>query len=493
MEEWGYKIIGSPFTTQSRGTAILFKNSFEFEILKSTFDKRGNYTLCEISLHNGFSLILGSIYGPNKDNPAFIHTLSDLLEEFNNPNILLGGDWNCNRSFEIDNLKYVSENNKRMSNAIGDLCNNYSLVDAWRINNPTIRKFTWLQGVSNKQSRLYYFLCNGELLSITKNFSIKHKYRSDHAPIMCTLLLDNDSRGPGTWKMNNSLLKEKDFSVIITKEINNFKAVYAATPYNPNYIEAISHRFKIMISPTLFRETLLVTLRGAIIRYSKNRKKLKQNELDELERRIRTLDNTLSTGTASPADIIQLTELNLALVNIRKENFKGAYIRSRANWLEYGEKPSKFFLNLENKNKVNKNISEIELDNGRTITNQQEILSNLKKFYENLYQRQTPPYNHNIQEDPLLFPKTLTNQEKLDLETPITKTELDEALKNMNNNKSPGLDGYSAEFFKTFWRQLGDFFLDCINQCFQDNQLTNSQLQGLITCIPKTGKARNLI
>ena len=222
LEEWGYKIVCSPFTTQSRGTAILFKNSFEFEILKSTCDERGNYTLCEISLHNGFSLILGSVYGPNQDDPAFIHTLSDLLEEFNNPNMLLGGDWNCTRSFEVDNLNYISENNRRMSKALGDLCNNYSLVDAWRINNPTVKKFTWLQGVSNKQSRLDYYLCNDELLSITKNFSIKHKYWSDHAPITCTLLLDNASRGPGTWKMNNSLLKEKEFSKMIIKEINTF-------------------------------------------------------------------------------------------------------------------------------------------------------------------------------------------------------------------------------------------------------------------------------
>ena len=252
-----------------------------------------------------------------------------------------------------------------------------------------------------------------------------------------------------------------------------------------------------MISPTLFWETLLATLRGAIIRYSKNRKKLKIKEVDELEHRIRNLDNKVSSGTASPAEIIQLTELNLALVNIRKETLKGAYIRSRANWLEYGEKPNKFFLNLENKNKINKNISEIELDNGRVITNQREILNNLKIFYEKLYQRTPPPppppTNNNPQEDPPLFPKTLTNQEKVNLETPITKTELDEALKKMKNNKSPGLDGYSAEFFKTFWHQLGDFFLDCINQSFQDNKLTTSQLQGLITCIPKSGKARNLI
>ena len=63
----------------------------------------------------------------------------------------------------------------------------------------------------------------------------------------------------------------------------------------------------------------------------------------------------------------------------------------------------------------------------------------------------------------------------------------------MKNNKSPGLDGYSAEFFKIFWPQLGHFFLECINECFINNCLTDSMTQGLITCLPKPGKPRNLI
>ena len=63
----------------------------------------------------------------------------------------------------------------------------------------------------------------------------------------------------------------------------------------------------------------------------------------------------------------------------------------------------------------------------------------------------------------------------------------------MKNNKSPGMDGYSPEFFKKFWDQLGWFFLESINESFANGQLTESQTQGMITCIPKSGKARNLL
>ena len=70
---------------------------------------------------------------------------------------------------------------------------------------------------------------------------------------------------------------------------------------------------------------------------------------------------------------------------------------------------------------------------------------------------------------------------------------MDEALKQLKNNKSPGIDGYSPEFFKKFWPQLGHFYLDCINECYKNGQLTDSLSQGIITCLPKPGKAWNLI
>ena len=57
------------------------------------------------------------------------------------------------------------------------------------------------------------------------------------------------------------------------------------------------------------------------------------------------------------------------------------------------------------------------------------------------------------------------------------------------NNKSPGLNGYSAEF----WAQLGNHLLACINNSYKKGTLTTSQKQGLITCLPKSGKARNLL
>ena len=62
-------------------------------------------------LPNDNNIIIGTIYGSNLDNEAFYKELNETLSTFNNPVIILGGDWNCTRDFQLDNNNYVSANN----------------------------------------------------------------------------------------------------------------------------------------------------------------------------------------------------------------------------------------------------------------------------------------------------------------------------------------------------------------------------------------------
>jgi hypothetical protein len=54
-------------------------------------------------------------------------------------------------------------------------------------------------------------------------------------------------------------------------------------------------------------------------------------------------------------------------------------------WIEEGEKPTKYFCGLESKNDTSKIIPKIERDDGKTITKQFDILKETKVFYEELY------------------------------------------------------------------------------------------------------------
>ena len=60
----------------------------------------------------------------------------------------------------------------------------------------------------------------------------------------------------------------------------------------------------------------------------------------------------------------------------------------------------------------------------------------------------------------------------------------------MKNDKSPGIDGYTVEFYKFFWVDICNFLIRSINQAHRDGQFSISQRRGMITCIPKEGKSK---
>ena len=89
--------------------------------------------------------------------------------------------------------------------------------------------------------------------------------------------------------------------------------------------------------------------------------------------------------------------------------------------------------------------------------------------------------------------RKLNDLDRKDLEKDISIEELKEIVNSSKNNKSPGPDGFTNEFFKTFWTSLKMILLKLLNTYRHKKKLNKSQLEGTITCIPKGGKSRNLL
>ena len=58
----------------------------------------------------------------------------------------------------------------------------------------------------------------------------------------------------------------------------------------------------------------------------------------------------------------------------------------------------------------------------------------------------------------------------------------------MKIEKSPGLDGFTVEFFKFFWTDLKFLILRSINYEYNIGSLSVTQKQRVITCLPKPNK-----
>ena len=103
---------------------------------------------------------------------------------------------------------------------------------------------------------------------------------------------------------------------------------------------------------------------------------------------------------------------------------------------------------LIKKKKEKNQIKKIRNENGEIITDNTEIQRILKDYYQQLYANTMD----NLEEmDKFLekynFPK-LSQEEIEDLNRPITSMEIKTVIKNLPTNKSPGPDGFRAEFYQ---------------------------------------------
>lgn len=71
---------------------------------------------------------------------------------------------------------------------------------------------------------------------------------------------------------------------------------------------------------------------------------------------------------------------------------------------------------------------------------------------------------------------------------PLSQTEINDCISLLKNNKSPGTDGFSSEFYKLFSQQLAPFLLHIFNESLFSSTLPASMTEGLIHFIPKPRK-----
>ena len=220
------------------------------------------------------------------------------------------------------------------------------------------------------------------MFSIVKICKIGTRYRSDHAPIKLELFTEDPPLGPGYWKLNVELLKSPEILKTIKKEISLIKSTYALTPYNPNYVDYCpTSNLEFMISDTLLWETLLIQLQGIFIRFAtiKNQTSKKQEaklsrDLDKLQEQYNINQDDISLKT-------KLEKTHEELVDIRSHQLNRAMIRARAKRIEFGEKPSRYFFQLEKSNYINKTIRELEIDDKSVITEPNRILNEMKDIF----------------------------------------------------------------------------------------------------------------
>ena len=126
-------------------------------------------------------------------------------------------------------------------------------------------------------------------------------------------------------------------------------------------------------------------------------------------------------------------------------------LRPKAREFKWGELSSKYFLNLEKRNYQNKYINKLKKDDSSTITDPTEILNEQQRFFQTLFSSQNPEvddakYKFLFDNDSIVGLNT-EQQQHCEGMSMLHVDECLAALKTFNKNKSPGTDGFTADFF----------------------------------------------
>ena len=312
--------------------------------------------------------------------------------------------------------------------------------------------------------RLDYFLISKSFSARVNNSDISHGFRSDHSLVSLSIN-PQTPRGPGFWKLNTSLLQDDEYVDIVRKVIDKTKQDCSSN--NPN---------------TMW-EMIKLNVRGCTIKYASKKKRNTEGCIKSLTKEINILDMKCKDNPNDDGLKKELKEKEKLLENIYEEKSRGICIRSKAQWVEDGEKCSKYFLNLE-KNHSEKKIIQKLIVEGNEIQDQDEILQAEANFYRDLY---SAPNNDDSLDTMFLTTSTpkLEQEACIQCEGYISTQECWNAVNSMQNNKSPGTDGFPCEFYKTFWINIQGPLINSINYSFDKGELSVSQKRGIITLRPR--------
>ena len=482
--EWGGKIIFSHGSRHSRGVMTLIKPGFDAKVIDVSADNIGRLLMVDVMIQDvKFKII--NIYAPNHEDDQinfYRHLRRQInVKTENGDNILMAGDWNFIINPVLDRKGGVpikpSIKRGKILQYLNDIKEEGQLKDIWRVKNPLTKRFTWRRNNPMVKSRLDYWIISDHLEDHTKETDIIPFQNTDHSAVILKLDSVKDmGKGRGLWRLNTSFLKEEPY----IRTIIETKIKWA-------------DEFKDVTDPRVKWELMKYRIRQASMKYGKLKAQtMKRNEQD-LEDRLKILEEKydMAEGIRESELQKQILEIKTQLQEITDYKTQGLILRSQTNWYEKGEKSTKYFLQMESRNKIKKSIKKLQRIDGSFTTCEKEILAMQEQFYKNLYSAKhiKTPEEMSTYVRGVTVPN-LSEEEKSSCEGPLLAEECLATLKDFKPNKSPGNDGLPIEFYLKFWPLFGQIAVESFNYAHDCGELSVSQRQATITLLDK-GKDRN--
>lgn len=473
--QWGCNgVILSGDASNMCGVAILLSRDLDAEITVLEKDRVGRFIMVRLKI-NGVEWILVNVYFPTSNyERAQIQLLEDIsvkLEQYEGESFIFLGDFNVCLDTKLDRYNHtaVEIRNPAFRQNLLSFLDNFSLCDVWRLRNANNKLFTWFRGA--RASRLDYIFVPNCISGMVSSFGCTDISLSDHRLISVSLGEKPDKRGPGLWKLDVGLL-ERD---AVVEEISTLIKSLEVETQGQN--------------PQESWEFLKFKVREKFISIKSRINKERNEEINFLRKEIKRL---VGQEDLDELEVELLSQFRRELYSLERHEEYKCYLRSKCNWARFGEKSSKFFLNLEKNNQQDRVITQLFDDKGDLLSDSKKILEFQRSHFQDRYKRSVDgDLDHD--EFSSLEGAEIDDLERDIIEDEFTVRDLEAALKTMKAGKSPGPDGLPAEFYRRFWPIIGNWLLKSFLSSFEKGRLSTEQYRGAVTLIPKKNKDKRFI
>ncbi|XP_063297700.1 adhesion G protein-coupled receptor F5-like [Pelobates fuscus] len=461
---------------KTKGVAVILKASCPLTDVQAFPDKQGRYlTLTGKIGPSTYSIT--SLYAPTTPDPAFWQTFSAHLTTLKATFTIVGGDCNATHHPTLDRTT-KSQGEPRPSHndaPFSQFLHTHNLLDIWRAQHPSTRDYTFYSHPHNTYSRIDYFLISPNITSRITHTSIGHITWSDHADISLTLSIPNMTR-PWTWKLNSQLLQDKLGTMSLAENIKEYFTLNDPSVSSPITLWA-AHK---------------PVIRGKLIAIATTHKKQHNRQLMDTISEIGRLE-TLHKQNPTPSLFDQLSSARTLLKRLSLSATAKALTWTKQKYYEKGNKADSMLAKRLKHLTDSKRISKIRTSDGTLSRDPHTIGKTFQQYFTSLYNHTPNPQTDLTQTLTDDFLKTLslpslTDTARTIISADITPEELQAAIKTLKPNKSPGPDGLTAIYYKTFGDILTPRLCKVFNEMLKGTPLPPDMTRANITLLPKPGK-----
>jgi hypothetical protein len=463
---------GLPKGRPSGGLVLLIDNKLKYNIIKIN----DSYIFIEIMIGN-YKLIVGSIYCRPSYKETFLNEITNILDElednYQTCPIILAGDFNHRiggLQSQADSCQYhssifferetldpiVNKNSRKLTNTL-------ELRDFIVLNGRTTSdhpaQFTYHGPNGNSVCDLAWI--NSFANDIITDFQVSNQIiTSDHNPILIktNLIMDKNKKNFNHKSINTNRFKWKPKN----------KVIYTNVLKHSNRIGLIDLEESNNILNNNLQNAIVETSAFSKMSFTFKNYKYKNNpwfdrEISNLKRKLR---KTLRKAkfrkfeTKYRKTYLFAKKLYKTTLNIKRKHFYEK-VQLKLNCIK---NPKEFWKSIKFFNKNQPTTNEINLEDWTTFF-ENKFKSNCISNVDNFAQTNVDEY----------------------LDMDISASEVTISLNKLKNNKTPGPDQLSTEFYKYLPENWIEYLTKMFNKVWNNNELPNDWTQVEIKTIYKKG------